>query len=210
MVPNLWYLWENDKCVQSSIAGSSPAQGVHNWLEKIRIAKKKLQKVSDFEKAAYQHGMNSPKAAMSLTTPEAVSISQMSLSGKSSVEKIVYQQLCMFFLMKKRAAAERGAYLWHSNFAETFLSGRRKTSSTSVDFYPNYSLHLPEISTNGNFIYSHQILSWIHNTLNGVTCDRDFKKTSISIQIFVLIFFRGRCMNSLCSVQARVCGCSYF
>ena len=72
---------------------------------------KKLQKVSDFEKAAYQHGMNSPKAAMSLTTPEAVSISQMSLSGKSSVEKIVYQQLCMFLLMKKRAAAERGAYL---------------------------------------------------------------------------------------------------
>ena len=91
--------------------GSSPAQGVHNWLEKIRIAKKKLQKVSDFKKAAYQHGMNSPKAAMSLTTPEAVSISQMSLSGKSSVEKIVYQQLCMFLLMKKRAAAERGAYL---------------------------------------------------------------------------------------------------
>ena len=106
---------------------------------------KKLQKVSDFEKAAYQHGMNSPKAAMSLTTPEAVSISQMSLSEKSSVEKIVYQQLCMFLLMKKRAAAEHGAYLWHSNLAETFLSGRRKTSSTSVDFYPNYSLYLPEI-----------------------------------------------------------------
>ena len=39
MIPNLWYLWENDKCVQSSIAGSSPAQGVHNWLNKIRIAK---------------------------------------------------------------------------------------------------------------------------------------------------------------------------
>ena len=72
---------------------------------------KKLQKVSASDKAAYQHGMNSPKAAMSLTTPEAVSISQMSLSEKTSVEKIVYQQLCMFLLMKKGAAAERGAYL---------------------------------------------------------------------------------------------------
>ena len=76
------------------------------------------QKDSDRQKkscrksqAAYQHGMNPPKAAMSLTTPEAVSISQMSLSEKTSVEKIVYQQLCMFLLMKKRAAAERGAYL---------------------------------------------------------------------------------------------------
>ena len=47
MIPNLWYLWENYKCVQSSIAGSSPAEGVHTWLKKIRIAKKKLQKVPD-------------------------------------------------------------------------------------------------------------------------------------------------------------------
>ena len=42
MIPNLWYLRENDKCFQSSIAGSSPAEGVHTWLKKIRIAKKKV------------------------------------------------------------------------------------------------------------------------------------------------------------------------
>ena len=91
--------------------GLIPSTRCAQLAQKDSDRQKKLQKVSASDKAAYQHGMNPPKAAMSLTTPEAVSISQMSLSEKTSVEKIVYQQLCMFLLMKKRAAAERGAYL---------------------------------------------------------------------------------------------------
>ena len=111
MVPNICDISENLQMRPIVHCGLIPSSRCAQLARKDSDRQKKLQKVSDFEKAAYQHGMNSPKAAMSLTTPEAVSISQMSLSGKSSVEKIVYQQLCMFLLMKKRAAAERGAYL---------------------------------------------------------------------------------------------------
>ena len=92
--------------------GLIPSPRCAHLAQKDSDRQKKLQKVSASEKAALAtYGMNSPKAVMSLTSPAAVSTSQMSLSEKTSVEKIVYQQLCMFLLMKKRAAAERGAYL---------------------------------------------------------------------------------------------------
>ena len=61
MIPNLWYLWENYKCVQSSIAGSSPAEGVHTWLKKIRIAKKSCRKSQTLKRLLTNMGWIPPK-----------------------------------------------------------------------------------------------------------------------------------------------------
>ena len=210
MIPNLWYLWENYKCVQSSIAGSSPAQGVHTWLKKIRIAIKSCRKSQPLTRLLTDMGWIPPKLLCLWQRQKQCLFPKWAYLRKLLSKKSFINNFVCFSSWKREQRQSAAPIYDIQTLRKLFCPAVAKPAPHLLISIPTTVYICLKFSTNGLSVYSHHIWSKIHNTLNWVTCDRDLKKTSISIQIFVLIFFRGRCMNSLCSVQARVCGCSYF